>query len=169
MAWKFDDAEGMFDVAQICLNGHVINDRTQQFPQGNKRFCPICGEATTTTCLECDHPIRGDYISDLVVVMGRFYKMPAYCENCGKPYAWTERTRAAAEKLAADLPGLSDEEKGELVGSIDDLVRETPKTKPAAQRVKNLRAKAGGEAPGMLRDMIVSFGSAAAVKILLGP
>ena len=115
----------MFDVAQICLNGHVINDRTQQFPQGNKRFCPICGEATTTTCLECDHPIRGDYISDLVVVMGRFYKMPAYCENCGKPYAWTERTRAAAEKLAADLPGLSDEEKGELVGSIDDLVRET--------------------------------------------
>ena len=112
MSW-YDD-EGMYDVAQICLNGHVTNDGIQQFPQGNKKFCPKCGEATTIACPNCGHPIRGDYISDLVVVMGHHYRAPAYCENCGKPYPWTERTKTAAEQLAKQLPGLSDAERGEI-------------------------------------------------------
>jgi hypothetical protein len=167
VSW-YDD-EGMYDVAQICLNGHVTNDGIQQFPQGNKKFCPKCGEATTIACPNCGHPIRGDYISDLVVVMGHHYRAPAYCENCGKPYPWTERTKTAAEQLAKQLPGLSDAERGEISDSLDDLVTDTPKSKPAALKVKTLLAKAGGEAAGMLRDLVVAVSSEAVKKVLLGP
>jgi hypothetical protein len=169
MAWKFDEGEGMYDVAQICLNGHVTNDSTQQFPQASKKFCPKCGAATTTVCPTCGYPIRGDYISDAVVVMGHHYKVPGYCENCGRSYPWTDKTRAAAEQLAKQLPGLTEAEKGEITESLDDLVMDTPKSKPAALKVKTLLAKAGGEAAGMLRDLVVAVSSEAVKKVLLGP
>ena len=169
MGWRFDDAEGMYDIAQICLNGHITNDSTQQFPQGSKKFCPNCGAATTIACPTCGHPIRGDYISDVVVVMGHHYKAPAYCENCGTPYPWTDKTKAAAAQLAKQLPGLTESEKSEITDSIDDLVVETPKSKPAALKLKQLLAKAGGEAAGMLRDLVVDVSSEAVKKVLLGP
>jgi len=169
MAWKFDEGEGMYDVAQVCLNGHVTNNSTQQFPASSKKFCPKCGAATIVACADCGYPIRGDYISDAVVVMGHIYKPPAYCENCGKPYPWTEKTKAAAEQLAKQLSGLSDDEKGEITASLDDLTTDTPQSKPAALKVKTLLAKAGGEAAGMLRDLVVAVSSEAVKKVLLGP
>lgn len=169
MGWKFDEGEGMYDVAQICIKGHVTNDSTQQFPQASKKFCPKCGAETITACRECGYPIRGDYVSDVVVVVGAHYKPPAYCENCGKPYPWTERALAEAGRLAKELPGLTDDEKNEITDSLDDLVTETDMSKSAARRVRTLLTKAGGEAAGMLRDIVVAVSSDTVKKILLGP
>jgi len=168
VTWKFDDGDGMYDVAQICLKGHVTNDSTQQHPQANKKFCPQCGSETITGCRHCEYPIRGDYMSDVVVVVGVHYKPPAYCENCGKPYPWTERAISEARRLAKELPGLTDEEKSQITESLGDLVTETDMSKSAARRVRNLLTKAGGEAAGMLRDIVVAVSSETAKKILLG-
>ena len=156
-----------YDVAQICLNGHVINDSTQEFPESNKKFCQRCGEKTVTECQNCRFPIRGDYKST-VVVIGVHYKAPAYCENCGSPYEWTARTKKAAEDLANEATGLSAQERGEIVESLDDLAHETPQSKSKALKVKQLLGKAGGTAGGMLRDLVVDVSSEAVKKILLG-
>jgi hypothetical protein len=85
VAWAFTK----YDIAQICLNGHVINDSTYQFPEGNKKFCQRCGKPTIVSCQDCGCPIRGNYIA--VVDPASHYTAPAYCEDCGEPYPWTER------------------------------------------------------------------------------
>jgi len=44
-----------YDVAQICLNGHVINTLAGSHPESNKKFCSNCGSMTIMRCLECAH------------------------------------------------------------------------------------------------------------------
>lgn len=159
----------MYDIAQICLSGHVINDSTNEFPEANKKFCQKCGKQTITACQDCDYPIRGDYVAGAVVVVGGgHYKAPAYCENCGHAYPWTKTALETATELSKQLPGLSDDEKNEIAGDLDYLLYDTPKSKPAAVRVKTLLGKSGGEVAGMLRDVIVAVASETAKKVLLG-
>jgi hypothetical protein len=157
-----------YDVAQICFNGHVINDSTKQYPSLNWKFCDKCGKPTIMACRECGFDIRGEYISHVPFTGKRDFSAPAFCENCGQPYPWTKQALDAARKLADQMPGLTDAEKAEVKGDLDDLVADSPRTKLAASRVKRLLAKAGGELPGMLREVIVSFASDAAKKVLLG-
>ena len=52
---------GSYDIAQVCLNGHLINASTQRSPEFSKKFCSRCGAPTTTTCTQCDAPIQGEY------------------------------------------------------------------------------------------------------------
>jgi len=58
--------------------------------------------------------------------------------------------------------------KAEVKAALDDLVVDSPRTKLAASRVKRLLAKAGGELPGMFREVVVSIASDAAKKAFLG-
>ncbi len=165
MGWDF----GMYDVAQICLSGHLINDSTHEFPEANKKFCQKCGKKTITECQDCGYPIRGDYVAGAVVVVGgSHYKVPAYCENCGRPYLWTKAALEEATELTKQLPGLSETEKSEIANNLDYLLFDTAKSKPAAVRVKTLLGKSGGDIAGMLRDSIVDVASETAKKILLG-
>jgi hypothetical protein len=53
--------------------------------------------------------------------------------------------------LADGLEALSDDEKEELKMDIDDMVKDTPRTTVAAQKVKKLLEKAGGETPAMFK------------------
>jgi len=50
-----------YDVAQVCLNGHLVNAKTKDSPQHNKDFCTKCGNETITKCPECNQDIPGDY------------------------------------------------------------------------------------------------------------
>ena len=58
---------GYYDVAQICLNGHVITDIAHRAPQ-----------------------------PDVICLSGSSPKAPAFCHNCGKSYPWTQAKLAAA-------------------------------------------------------------------------
>lgn len=86
------------DTQQACLNGHQITANYQRSPQFRKKFCATCGAATIQQCLSCKHNIRGEYHTDGVVIIGHITPVPTHCENCGKPFPWTE----ARAKLAAD-------------------------------------------------------------------
>jgi len=91
---EYDDGvDDGYDVAQICLKGHVANSRMPQFPDEDAGFCTTCGSPTITTCQRCAKEIRGltfgfepglDYDS---------YVIPGFCHACGTPYPWNNSTQ----------------------------------------------------------------------------
>jgi hypothetical protein len=111
----YNEPSPRYDVALVCLNGHIVNDRFVASPQFNKKFCDKCGEATIAACPACNKPIQGDYIdpSYTVVGMGQV-PAPGFCQHCGKPFPWTDRKLAAAKEMADELEGLSPDEREKL-------------------------------------------------------
>jgi hypothetical protein len=164
----FDDedrggGEG-YDVAQICLNGHVINSTTQRFPQFNKKFCPRCGQATISQCQQCSNSIQGEYHGGALVIAS--WPAPAFCINCGASHPWTQSRLAAARELALDSEHLNDADKETLSKSLDDLVKDTPFTPVTANRFKKLMVKVGKEGAAAFRDILVDIVSDTAKKII---
>lgn len=163
----FEEQEApWFDVAQICLNGHVANSTTQRFPQHNKDFCGKCGQPTITACPNCGKPIQGKYHQPNVVDLTGDDPAPAHCIGCGKPYPWTEGRLTAAKELAQEMEGLTAEERNLLTKSLDDLIGDTSQTPVAATRVKRLLTKAGGATLQAFRDILVDIASETAKKTL---
>lgn len=156
-----------YDIAQVCLNGHVVTSVTQSIPERMRKFCESCGEPTITTCPSYDQPIPGAYLDS--VVIGARYEPPAFCGDCGKPFPWTERRLGVARELAHEAGQLSAEEKQQLADSLDDLTRDTPRTQVAAGRFRRLVAKAGIETGSALRAVLVDVVSEAAKKAIWGP
>jgi hypothetical protein len=76
---------GHFDVAQICLNRHLINYYAKGDSFLNKDFCSTCGEKTITQCQSCGHEIRGEYSvsswQEHDVYSGGLFNCPSYCEK----------------------------------------------------------------------------------------
>jgi len=157
--------EDWYDVAQICLNGHVINASSRRYPQYNKKFCDKCGAATITSCQDCNTEIQGRFYSPHLIDCTR-YKIPSFCYNCGKPYPWTKTKLKAAQELALEMENLSPDEKEVLTKSIDDIVKDTPETSLAATRIKKLLSKAGKTAASAFRDLVVDIASETAKKLL---
>jgi hypothetical protein len=56
----FEFQEG-YDVAQVCLNGHIVNFFAGSQPERNENFCSACGERTIVQCPHCKTKIRGQY------------------------------------------------------------------------------------------------------------
>jgi len=156
--------QGYYDVMQVCENGHMINDMVQSWPQRNKEFCTKCGSKTTICCPECNTAIRGCYHARYG--LGGTPKVPSFCHACGKPYPWTAKKLDAARELAEETEGLEPDEVEKLKGSLDDLIRETPKTPVAAVRFKKLVAKAGAHTAQAFRDILVDVVSEAAKKAI---
>lgn len=160
-------SESYYDVAQICLNGHVVNSMVVFLPQSNQKHCSECGAETIITCLDCKAPIRGYY--HVPGVIGFFgYSKPSYCHNCGKPYPWTTSGLEAAWELADELENLSDEEKQQLKDSFPDLMRDTPKTVVAETRFKKIMKKAGTEAYDAMKFILIDIVSEAVKKSVFG-
>jgi len=155
-----------YDIAQICLNGHVVNDSVRSFPEHSKNFCDKCGAKTITNCPNCDSEVQGYYLVSGVISPGYDFKAPGFCHNCGKPYPWTEQKIHAAQELAQEIENLSEDEKKILTQSIDDIVKDSPKTPLATTRFKRIVSKAGKEVAGALRDILVDIASEAARKTL---
>jgi hypothetical protein len=140
-----DMGDSYYDVAQVCQNGHVINSLAQHYPNSNQDYCDKCGTATIVACPGCKTPIRGYYHVPGVIGFSDF-AAPAHCYRCGSPFPWTQIARAAAQELAETLDALSAEECSELKESIDELLRETPRTRVAETKFKKLMRKAGKDA-----------------------
>jgi hypothetical protein len=154
-----------YDTAQICLNGHVITSMSEYRPQRMRKFCEECGEATITECQSCHQTIPGSALSGA----GAFgYDPPAFCGDCGKPFPWTTRRLEAARDVVLEADHLSAEEQKELTGTLDDLVRDVPRTHVAAARFKRLAGKAGVGTANALRDILVDIASETAKKAIWG-
>jgi hypothetical protein len=157
---RFDDPWGGtelkgFDTAQICTNGHVINQYAASQPGYNSAHCPKCGAATVMKCPKCNKPIRGYYHVPGVVNFCGPDPAPSFCAECGAAFPWTEGRLSAAREYIRELDRLDDTEKGLLSRSLDDLVRDTPNTTIAAQRFRKYAAKAGSFAVEGLKTIMI--------------
>jgi hypothetical protein len=159
---------GTYDVALVCLNGHAVNDSTRSQPQHSSPRCKKCGQPTTDRCPDCSTPIRGYYRPEDGVY--RLYKNPwhppAYCHQCGKPYAWTERRAAAIAEAIAEVDELTEAEREKLTKSIPDVLAETPNTETAIVRFKKAIAKAGKLGGKLLYDVLTNVAAEGVVKSL---
>jgi hypothetical protein len=156
-----------YDVAQICLNGHIINGAVNRHAYENKDFCEICGQRTTTKCQSCNAPIRGGLATPIQVFT--LDPLPCYCHACGAPYPWQEAAQLAAAKLIQGLEDVAQEDKDQVVAGLDDLMSETPKTELAATRFGKLLSKAkSGSAPvvAALRQWSIDYASETTKKLL---
>jgi hypothetical protein len=154
MGWYGGERESYYDTAQVCMNGHMVNDRASGSPQHNEAFCERCGQPTITSCPACGTALRGYYHSSVVVLGGSGTPAPIHCYKCGKPLPWTEAKLAAARELTDELDGLTDDERERLKANLHDLIAETPRTEVAVVQTKKLLAKASGEARSALVDVL---------------
>jgi len=145
---------GHYGNAQICLNGHVITSIGND-PQFLKKFCSECGAETIMNCKNCNAAIKGLYIGDSFGFPD--YHAPSFCDNCGQPYPWTQSKKQAASELIDFADQLNATEKDELKGSIDDLIKDTPKTALAQMKFKKYASKAGSEIAKGLKDILIDI------------
>jgi len=139
--WGEDNASRGFDTAQICLNGHIINQMTMAMPERNATHCSICGEISITKCSACSTPIKGYYHSEESSFP--IHEVPKFCSGCGKPYPWTGKKIQLAQELADETKGLNKKEREILKDSIVDIILETPSAEVSANRINNIMIKAG--------------------------
>lgn len=154
-----------YDIAEICLNGHVINDSVQSLPQRREDFCQICGKKTITECQQCRNKIRGAFWGGGYIGTAEF-RAPSYCYKCGKPFPWVEDKIKAATEIAKEIGGLSDNEAADLSDNIFNIISETSKTQIGAFRFKKIMAKVGKETANAIRDIVVDIASETAKKII---
>jgi hypothetical protein len=160
--------ESFYDTGQICLNGHVINDNYHLHPQHNQRHCNKCGEPTIIRCQRCDAEIRGSYEVPGVAVVAASAPAPAFCHECGQAYPWTQKRLETAKCLAEEFDQLDEAEIQALKGTLDDLVRETPKTELASFQFKKLMTKAGKGAYDAMKDILTDLVSETVKKSVFG-
>jgi len=168
-----------YDVAQVCLNGHLISDHAQSRPEFSKKFCPDCGAETVTQCPDCGQTIQGAVHSTYLTGGSRYLGRPpvqrtmttsgsvrAFCHACGKPYPWTRAGIETAKALALEFEELNDAERIQLQASIDDLVTDTPKTNVAVVRFKKLMPKVGKHGADALKAILIDLIAEGAKKAL---
>ena len=152
---------GGYNVARICLNGHMIGSEfvipsRPGLRQTGDRFCERCGEPIITECPTCGAELRGTQQVS--------YRVPFYCRSCGKPYPWTDRKIQEARELIDLDTALAAEEKEAFKADIVVITTDVPRTKAAAIRVKRFLNGAGAA----LRDIVVELASEAAKRIIFG-
>lgn len=158
---------GYYHTAQICLNGHVITDSYDQYPEHGKSFCDTCGEKTITQCLHCGSNIHGDYEEVGVCCLGFSTPAPAYCYNCGKPFPWTESNLNSLKELLL-LENLTDSETAFINNDISEILVESPKSKLVSAKLKLILDKSSKVILDSVKSIIVDIGSETAKKIILG-
>jgi hypothetical protein len=156
-----------YDVAEICLNGHVTTSMAASYPQFRKNFCDKCGEKTILNCQDCKSSIKGDYHMEGVLSFSS-YKKPKFCESCGHPFPWTERQTIAAKNLIEITENLTTVEKDDFKDSIDELVKNSPNVIVAQAKYKKYITKAGKEIAQGLRDVLIDIVSETVKKALFG-
>lgn len=130
-----------YDIAQICLNGHVVNSMALTSSNHNKKFCDQCGASTIMECPHCKSKIKGPYHYPNIISIGLGYDAPKFCDNCGNKYPWTETQLQVTRELIELADQLNAAEKEDLNVNIEELVKESPKVPVAQIKVKKLLSK----------------------------
>jgi hypothetical protein len=162
-----DTEEGYLDLAQICLNGHVVNEYARSQPRSNQDFCARCGERTITQCQHCNTEIQGRY--RVPGVIGGQYHRPSFCYKCGTPFPWTVTGIEAALELASTAESLTEADKAELSKAIDDLVKNTPRAGVAEAKFKSLMKRSGRKLAEGLKSVLIDIVSETVKRSLFGP
>lgn len=126
---------GTYRVAQICLNGHMINDESDSNSIHNKKFCTKCGQPTITACPVCQAKIRGHYDIDGVYTPS-ITAVPKYCHECGSPYPWTQSILDNALELLSLDANIDANTKMIIHDAIPNLITETPSTPVSVEKYK---------------------------------
>lgn len=165
------DSESEYDIAQICLNGHIVNDATKRFPQFSSKFCRKCGQPTIDQCPACSMHIKGRYHApgSQTITSAEKSSVPLYCHDCGKPYPWTQSTIDTAIELISEEDDLTEEEKEKISSSLVDIVSHTPRTPLAAIRVKKVFDKMSDTGKEGFKQLIVQITTESAQRIIWNP
>ncbi|MCH8034980.1 MAG: DUF2321 domain-containing protein [Bacteroidetes bacterium] len=159
--------EGTYDIAQICLNRHIINKTYESIPKYSKEYCDRCGEKTINQCPNCKKSIRGFLWPGIATFEHQEYVLPLYCDACGDPFPWIETKINAAMELSKEAEILSEVESIELKESIHNIITDSPKTQLGAIKFKKIMIKLGRETATAVRDIIVDIASETAKKIIM--
>lgn len=132
---------GYYDVAQVCLNGHVINDNYKRNPDFNQGYCDECGEKTITECQSYHEQIKGSYY-----IEGRFsgmpgYTPPSYCYKCGNVFPWIQTALESAKELLEIDESINADDKELLLNSMKEISKDTSKTEVNALKIKKIAKK----------------------------
>lgn len=152
-----------YDTAQICLQGHCINDSVTTYPRFNEDYCSRCGQPTMTACRHCRAPIRGHMYQSTATGS---YVVPSFCHECGAAYPWTEARLVKAKEAVGALEALSTDERNLAAKLIDDAVRGGSKARQAAARLRKLVTKAGDEPTDRLWAMLTEIADEAGKQAL---
>lgn len=142
-----------FDIAQICINGHVVNSTYRADPEYNKNFCDTCGAKTIIQCQSCNAAIKGEHYTPGVLSMGGYYK-PAFCDSCGSAYPWVQGAKDASFQLIDFADTLTDIEKNDFKNCIADLMTQSPKTIVAQVKFVKYSTKAGADIASGLKSTL---------------
>lgn len=158
---------GFYYTAQVCLNGHVVNDNYEISPEFRKPFCTKCGQPTITQCPSCNTNIQGNYHVDGVAFLTtREPTAHAYCHNCGKPYPWTEANLNAISELLELDEQLQESDIATMKEILPDLLTDTPKSKVAEAKYKIIMRKAGRATYEAVKEIIIGIASETIKKSL---
>jgi len=142
-----------YDVAQICINGHVITSMAITSPNFRQEYCKKCGSKTIMNCSNCQKPIKGYY--HVSGVIGTFkYHAPKFCDSCGQPFPWIGTKIETSKELIELVETISIEEKEDFQESIVELIKETVKVPVAKVKVKKYLDKIDKEISDSIRDVL---------------
>ncbi|MDA3945788.1 MAG: DUF2321 domain-containing protein [Helicobacteraceae bacterium] len=159
---------GSHDIAQVCLNGHVINSSAQSSPEFNQNFCDQCGAETITSCQKCNTPIRGKYHASGMIIVGFQYIPPSYCHNCGSAFPWLQTALDSATELLDFDEQINAEDKELLINSMKEISKDSPRTELNALKIKKLAKKLGADTYDAFIKIAVDVGTEIAKKALMG-
>jgi len=160
-----------YDTAQVCINGHIITDSVQSNPQINQNFCNICGRPLITKCPHCKADLRGRrHIKDVMSMTGyrivNFNKTEQFCYQCGKPFPWLELKLRLVHGLANKSDEISVDDKVILTNSIDEIIKETPRTSIAAIEFKRILSNCSRPIVDSFRNILIDIISETAKKLI---
>lgn len=155
----------IYKTAQICKNGHVI---TPNIDSSNflSNFCPECGAETTSICLHCNTPIRGQLHISGVIGLVSLYKPPAYCHHCGKPFPWTESRFNSISDLLDMQDQLTRDEKEHFMSYLPIIFAETIESEVTALKLRSLLNKLPSEIGNLVKRSITDVLAEGVKKIL---
>lgn len=126
---------------QICLNGHQKTIHSETFQNPNQ-FCTKCGESIISCCPNCSSGILGYKEIPGVLQLGVKKKIPYYCNNCGKPYPWTNALIKNVDMILSLDSSISSIDKDFVTSSIPHFINETPTTPVSVVKTKTILTKA---------------------------
>ena len=145
-----------YDVARVCLNGHLINDSVRRNPGRSTQKCVQCGADAIEVCPECNEPLRGDYHSELVLRAISTYRRATYCGRCGEALPWLSASLKSSRELL-ELSGVEESVVESLMGQLQHLVADTPQTEVATERWRRFLARSGDGTAKLLRKVLANI------------
>lgn len=154
-----------YDIAQICLNGHLINSTYIHLPEHNSNYCGECGDQTIHQCPNCNRPIRGHLWCNVISMSD--INVPKCCLECGHAFPWTERKKRAAFELFAEE--ISDQEElKKIQDSLDSIAANAPDAQLAWYRIDKQIGKLPLPLQKIGKELTKALGTEVVVRSILG-